>query len=153
MKRILVPVDFSSVTKDVLDVVTTVAKACGATVFLVHVAPPFVADLKTVHVPKKERDFVAQMLRDEHRDLQHLAEELERAGLEVEPLLVEGHGIVEKILDEAERRHADLIIVGSHGHGRLFDMLIGSTPEGILRKTRVPVLIVPTVKANAPTGS
>ena len=144
MKRILVPVDFSPVTKSMMDVVTTIATACESKIILVHVAPPFVSDLKTVQVPQKERDFVAHMLREEHRDLQTLADDLTKLDCDAEALLVEGHGTVEKILDEAERREADLIVVGSHGHGRLFEMLIGSTSEGLLRKARVPVLIVPS---------
>jgi nucleotide-binding universal stress UspA family protein len=143
MKRILIPVDFSPVTHAVLESATTIATACDAKIFLVHVAPAFVRDLKKVKIPQHERDFVAHMLREEHRDLQALAEDLTKRQCDAEALLVEGDGAVEKILDEARRLHADLIIVGSHGHGRLYDMLIGSTCEGILREARIPVMIVP----------
>ena len=149
MKRILVPVDFSSVTQVVMEVATTIATACRARIFLVHVAPPFVPDLKKVRVPQHERDLLAHKLREEHRDLQVLAESLTKRQCDVEPLMVEGHGIVEKILDEAQRRRADLIVVGSHGHGKLYEMLIGSTCEGILHQARVPVLIVPAAATEA----
>ncbi|NNF43912.1 MAG: universal stress protein [Phycisphaerales bacterium] len=143
MKTVLVPVDFSPVTKAVLDAATTIASAVGAKIFLVHVAPVFVPDLKNVRVPQHERDFVAHKLREEHRDLQGLSEDLAKRGCDVEALMVEGHGTVEKILDEATRLDADLIVAGSHGHGRLYDMIVGSVSEGILRKAKVPVLVVP----------
>ncbi|MCP3904871.1 MAG: universal stress protein [Planctomycetes bacterium] len=143
MKTILVPLDFSPVSAAVTEVAMTIAKACGSKVFLLHVAPAFVADVKTVRVPQHERDFLAGKLRAEHRDLQALAEQLGKQGPEVEALMVECHGTVEKIIEEADRLHADLIVAGSHGHGRIYDMLVGSISEGILRKARVPVLIVP----------
>jgi nucleotide-binding universal stress UspA family protein len=148
MQRILVPVDFSPVTDAVLETTRAIACACGAKVFLVHVAPAFVADLKTVKVPQHERDFLAHKLREEHRDLQALAERLADAGCETEPLMVEGEGTVQKIVEEAERLEADLIVAGSHGHGKLYDMLVGSICEGILRKASIPVLIVPAQSAS-----
>ena len=143
MKRIVVAVDFSPVTAAILDTAATIAIAGGCKLYLVHVAPAFVADLKTVRVPQHERDFIADKLREEHRDLQALAEDLRQKGCDVEPLMVEGDRPVGKILDEAERRKADLIVIGSHGHGPVYNMLVGSTSEGILRKAHTPVLIVP----------
>lgn len=143
MKRILVAVDFSPVTAAVLDTTAAIATAGGCKVYLVHVAPAFVADIKTVRVPQHERDFIAHKLRDEHRDLQALATELGEKGCDVEPLMVEGDKVVTKILDEARRLEADLIVVGSHGHGPVYDILVGSISEGILRKAPTPVLVVP----------
>ena len=143
MKRIIVGVDFSPVTAAVLDTAATIATSGGCKLYLVHVAPAFVADLKTVRVPQHERDFIAHMLREEHRDLQALAKELGQEGCDVESLMVEGDKPVEKILDEAHRLKADLIVVGSHGHGPSYNMLVGSISEGILRKAHTPVLIVP----------
>ena len=78
-----------------------------------------------------------------------MAERLTKRNCDAEALMVEGHGTVEKILDESRRLKADLIITGSHGHGRLYDMLVGSISEGILRKARMPVLIVPAAAAEA----
>ncbi|MHC5113214.1 MAG: universal stress protein [Planctomycetota bacterium] len=149
IKRILVPVDFSPVTDAVTKVAMEIAAKCDATVVLLHVAPAFVADVKTVEVPQHERDFLAGKLREEHRDLQALAEELASGGTDVEPLMVECHGTVEKIVEEADRLDADLIVAGSHGHGRIYDLLVGSICEGILRTAKVPVLIVPAVMTEA----
>jgi len=149
MKTILVPVDLSPVTEAVLDAATTIAVACGARIYLVHVAPAMDPELKNVPVPQHDRDTVAHMLREEHRDLQALAQKLAKRNCEAEALMVEGHGTVDKILDEAERLEADLIVVGSHVHGRLYDMLLGSVSEGILRKSRLPVLVVPPATGRA----
>ena len=149
IKRIIVGVDFSPVTAAVLDTAATIATNGGCKIYLVHVAPAFVADLKTVRVPQHDRDFLAHMLREEHRDLQALAKELGQKGCDVESLMVEGDRPVEKILDEARRLEADLIVIGSHGHGPIYNILVGSVSEGMLRKARTPVLIVPAMPDGA----
>lgn len=50
---------------------------------------------------------------------------------------------VEALVGLAEEREADLIVVGSHGEGRLKGLLLGSTAFGIIQRSPVPVLVVP----------
>jgi len=50
---------------------------------------------------------------------------------------------VEIILDEAESRRCDLIIMGTHGGGLFKDAMIGSTARRVLRRSKIPVLVVP----------
>ena len=47
------------------------------------------------------------------------------------------------ILEEAESCGADYIVMGSHGHTPLYDLLVGTTTHGVLKKARCPVVIVP----------
>jgi nucleotide-binding universal stress UspA family protein len=47
----------------------------------------------------------------------------------------------EAILARAEQN--DLIAIGSHGHGRIAELVLGSTTERILRRTTISVLCVP----------
>lgn len=47
------------------------------------------------------------------------------------------------ILDEAERRQADLIVMGVHGHHGIRGVLLGSVVEQVVRETLRPVLLVP----------
>jgi nucleotide-binding universal stress UspA family protein len=51
-------------------------------------------------------------------------------------------GVVDEILVEATARDADLLVVGAHGEHGLAGPLLGSTPENLLRVSRVPVLVV-----------
>ncbi len=55
--------------------------------------------------------------------------------------LVEGRP-AEVILDEAERVRADLIVMGSHGHSAVGEILLGSTAHRVTQRARVPVLLV-----------
>ena len=52
---------------------------------------------------------------------------------------------VDKIIEVSRDRNCDLIIMGSHGYGLLED-LVGSTTRRVLRKSKVPVLVVPMGK-------
>ena len=142
MNTILCAVDFSDVATRVASVAGTMAMAFDARVVLLHVAPPEPSFVSFEPGPQSERDFRAAELRQEHRDLQTLAEALEAEGVTVEPLMVPG-ATVEKILDEAERLEADVVVLGSHGHSALYDLLVGSVAEGVMRKAKCPVLIVP----------
>ena len=38
---------------------------------------------------------------------------------------------------------AELLVVGSHGYGAVYDLLVGSISRGILKHSKIPVLVVP----------
>ena len=50
----------------------------------------------------------------------------------------------EEILKTARRCHADVVVIGTRGMGRAARLLLGSTADAVLRRTRVPVLTVPS---------
>ena len=58
------------------------------------------------------------------------------------PLILEGHP-ANKILDAAAREEADLIVMGTHVHGALARMLVGSTCEAVLSHASCSLLVVP----------
>jgi len=51
--------------------------------------------------------------------------------------------VVEEILKAGEEISADLIVMGSHGHGSVYNLLVGSVTEGVLKAGQRPVLLVP----------
>ena len=48
----------------------------------------------------------------------------------------------ETIVDQAARSRADLIVMGSHGHGPLARLVLGSVATKVIAQTKVPVLLV-----------
>jgi nucleotide-binding universal stress UspA family protein len=142
MHNLLAPIDFSDVSASVLTQAGRLARQFGAKLWLIHVAAPEPDFVGYEPGPDTVRRQVATRLHKEHCQLQALADEIRLDGIEVTPLLVQGQTL-EKILEEAKRTAADLIVVGSHGHGALYRALVGGVCEGLLRKSTCPVLVVP----------
>ena len=46
---------------------------------------------------------------------------------------------------------ADYVVMGSHGHTALYDLLVGSTTHGVLMRAKCPVVIVPAAAKPAKT--
>jgi nucleotide-binding universal stress UspA family protein len=163
MKKILVPLDFSPAVGRVLEVARELAQAFAAEVHLIHVRgavaelPIFPAAtagypgfgvleiVPTRTVPMATADVPSgEAVRREHsRKLLQRQEELTHAGLKVTTHEPTG-SVVEEILKTADAIAADLIVMGSHGHGSVYNLLVGSVTEGVLKISKRPVLLVPT---------
>ena len=87
---------------------------------------------------------VAHDYRAEHVKLDELKAQAAASGLAVTALHVQGP-IVEKILDLAAEHGAGMIVMGSHGHGALYELLVGSITQGVLKGAKCPVVVVPAV--------
>jgi len=140
--RLLVPIDFSPATGRTLAVAARFARDTGASLWLLHVAEPDPAFVGWDAGSASVRDQVAQVMRREHRELQAHADALREQGLDATALLLQGP-VAATILAEAERLHADTLVMASHGHGAMFDLLVGSIGQAVLRGSKVPVLVVP----------
>jgi nucleotide-binding universal stress UspA family protein len=149
MKNILAAIDFSPVSHAIIDKSAEFARSFSCKLWIIHVAAPdpdFVGfDVGPDHV----RDWRAAELRKEHRFLQNRARELADNDLDVTPLLLQGP-TVESILAEADKIDADLIVVGTHGHGAFYELLVGTVAEGFLHASTHPLLIIPA-EANQKT--
>ena len=49
---------------------------------------------------------------------------------------------VEEIIKSAEEHNCDLIVMGTHGQGTLADVMLGSTARRVIRRSKIPVLVV-----------
>lgn len=74
--------------------------------------------------------------------LDTLRDEMTRSGLRAFAHERDGT-VVEEVLQTANEISANLIVMGSHGHGSVYNLLVGSVTEGILKAGRRPVLLVP----------
>jgi nucleotide-binding universal stress UspA family protein len=140
--NILVAVDLSGSTKTVIDHMIDLAVPLSASVWLLHVADPEPDFVGYEVGPQSERDAMAEKFHREHAELQAIAERMRNAGLQTTALLVQG-ATADTILQETAKLEVDMIIVGSHGHGAVYQALVGSVSEAVLRNCVVPVLVVP----------
>ena len=142
MKTILVPVDFSAVSRRVCSAACDLAQAMGAELLLLHVVPPppvMVSDLYLLSTAQTdEMQAAAEEAGD--RRLRELNAQCVERGITTRTLRRSGSPVSEIVARAAK---ADYVVMGSHGHGAVYDLLVGSTTHGVLKKVRCPVLIVP----------
>ena len=157
MKNLLVAIDFSDVTDRVVSTAAELARAFGAKMWLLHVVaePSPMASLSKVafQMPAIEEEFhwptveseVPELFHDKQRQMQEILAGLNDKGINAEASVVRGPVVVE-ILTMAEQHAIDMIVVGSHGHGALYELMVGTVSEGVIRHAACPALIVPSVK-------
>jgi nucleotide-binding universal stress UspA family protein len=79
------------------------------------------------------------------RRLDELEEKMKNDFLKVTGVQVTGAPVAH-ILEQADAHDADYIVMGSHGHTAFYDLIVGSTTHGVLKRAKCPVVIVPAVK-------
>tara|TARA_R110001592_G_scaffold339875_2_gene627805 strand:- start:4698 stop:5132 length:435 start_codon:yes stop_codon:yes gene_type:complete len=142
MKNILVTIEFEDQSNLLMERATEIAAKFGAKVWLVHIAAPEPDFIGYGTGPQYIRDTLAQDLREEHRTLQKYADEMEEKGVDAEGLLVQG-STVETIIKESEKLNVDLIVIGHHKHGFLYNLFMDGTSESLIEQSSIPVLTVP----------
>ncbi|HSI15374.1 MAG TPA: universal stress protein [Chthoniobacter sp.] len=142
MKTILVPVDFSDVTPEVVETARKLAAAFEGRLVILNIAEPEPDFVGFEAGPPSVRIATARDFRVERQRLDDIKTQLSSGGSDVTALHIQGP-IVEKILHEAGEQQADLIVIGSHGHGAFYDLLVGSVTHGIIKEARCPVVVVP----------
>lgn len=138
-KEILCPVELWG-WEPVLDAASAIARASGSHLTVLHVVDDlrqYAATARTAHIDWA--DFEDLVTRDAHERLRQ-AVVTQGAGAR-DDLVVTGKPYRE-ILETAEARRADLIVMGIHGRNALERMFVGSTALHVLRLARCPVLTV-----------
>jgi nucleotide-binding universal stress UspA family protein len=148
MQRVLVATDGSLSAADAIGFAVDFASARDAQLTFVHVVP-------TV-------EFVPSTGNDDVRGaVQHEPTAHEHALLEDAAALAAEHGVpattvllggstADEIVSYAESSGADLIVIGSLGHGPVASALLGSVALGVLHASKLPVLVV---RCATPPGS
>jgi nucleotide-binding universal stress UspA family protein len=142
MKNILVTIEFEDQSDLLIEKATEIAAKFGAKVWLVHIAAPEPDFIGYGTGPQYIRDTLAQDLREEHRTLQKYADEMKGNGVEAEGLLVQG-STIETIITESEKLNVDLIVIGHHKHGFLYNLFMTGTDESLIEQSNIPVLTIP----------
>jgi nucleotide-binding universal stress UspA family protein len=139
--KILLALDLSSATDAVLVGFRNLFPGPQTQLTLLHVAAPDPEFIGYDPGPQTVRDQVAGECHESHQRIQSLAQDLEKHGYEAEALQVQG-AYADCILSMSRKTKADLIVMGSHGHGAMHHLLMGSTCEQVLKKSECPVLII-----------
>ena len=146
-KRLLIPLDFSEHSLDAVHLAKGLALDLQAELTLIHVLAPggarrSVAPGRSRPPPSKLLGADAEQGEALKRVRQSLLGELHDVTLQ----LVSGECAAEAIVDQAERMHADFIVMSTGSHPGLAHRLAGSMAQTVIRHAPCPVLVVPPAR-------
>lgn len=142
MKTILTPIDFSGVSDAVVQEAAALARALnGRVVLLTIIQPPIIT---SEYAPMMENlsEITAAGEKAATKNLARIAEKLAAQSISSDTLQLNGAPVA-NIVEQAQKLSADYIVMGSHGHTAVYDLLVGSTTHGVLMRAKCPVVIVP----------
>lgn len=142
MKKIIVPTDFSDNALKATIYAAELAKKSGAAVLLTHIVEPVTDSIRQPHAlhGRLEEEIVHNRKKELAEIQQSFAQAYPDITTEIE--LAKGT-IITSLLDVANRKEADIIVMGTKGATGLKEVFLGSVATGIIGKTKIPVLAIP----------
>ena len=139
IKKVLLPIDFSTASAKILQYAIFIAEKFNAKIFIVNVTEypltlsgdPTFTSSAVISAMEKMGSFVEK--------------NKGQIPVSFESFTLFGHA-AEKIIGYAETENVDLIIIGSHGHKMLDKMLFGSVAEKVIKLSPCPVLTINTYR-------
>jgi nucleotide-binding universal stress UspA family protein len=165
IKKVLFTTDLSPQSRKAFDYAVSLAARYGARITILHVIeelPQYPGEyLKGFLGPerwrelqesneqearqiligkKKEGAMIREALRDFCKDAQKDHGESDDM---MDEIVVSTGKVVDEILTESETRKCDLIVMGYYVRGRFEEAIVGSTPRRLLRRSKIPIMLVP----------
>ena len=148
MEKILIATDGSESAHEAIEFGLELASEQDAKPIFVHVVPA--VDVMpsygfSVAIPPAVPHVATE---DDRAPLTAALEVAAERGIDARSELLAGNP-AEEIVAYADSIDADLIVIGSRGHGRLASALLGSVSRGVLSESKRPVLVVRGVHSAA----
>jgi nucleotide-binding universal stress UspA family protein len=134
---ILVPLDGSAFAEQAIPYAQRLASAIRGHLVLAQVPQPVIYTGTEISVKKPRASADARAYLD------GLAKLISRMGHDVEIALPTGDDVPGVILEEARAKDGRLIVMSTHGRSGLGRWLFGSVADEVLRRSDIPVMLVP----------
>ena len=143
-KHILIPTDGSPVSAKAMKAGLEFAKQSGAKVTGYYAVEPvpahlygegYIADRQMIAEFEKRHRAVAR------KHVAALARQAHKAGVRFESMVQTARTPYEGIVDAAQKRNCDLILMASHGRRGLARLTLGSVADKVIQLSKVPVLV------------
>lgn len=145
MDVILVPTDFSDYFGEVMDRAVFLAKACGASIKLLHVVhmARLLDAVSMIDTTSSiiEADMHEEFRKSSTKQLKEIKDRYQDQGVDIEVVQADGVPFVE-IIKAADRKKVDLIVMGSHGGSGISHLLLGSVADRVVHKASCPVMCI-----------
>jgi nucleotide-binding universal stress UspA family protein len=143
LKRILVPLDGSSLAEKALPMAITLAQKSGSQIILVRVLKFFMTVRGGYQevFPSERLEVFNDIYQEAERYLQTQQAELQRQGIETHILLCPASPDKD-VVDIIVAQNVDLIVMATHGRGGLARWASGSVADEVVRHGHCPVLLI-----------
>lgn len=143
-KKILIPLDGSSLSNAAAHAGIDFAKDRQAEVIGIYVAPEYTYPIYADPMPTShpdEKQYKASMRKIGDGYLKEIREQAQGEHLQYTGITAFSDSPAEKIVETAHRQDCDLIFMGSHGRGGWRQLLLGSVTNKVLSLCQIPVLV------------
>jgi nucleotide-binding universal stress UspA family protein len=141
-KNILIPTDGSALAAKAVEHGIALAKGIGAKATVLTVLPPFhVLTTDTQMLEDTPAEYKARMHEHAKKTLGAVAQIAQAAGVACETVHVEHEHPYRAIIDTAESKGCELIVMASHGRHGISAIILGSETVKVLTHSTIPVLV------------
>jgi nucleotide-binding universal stress UspA family protein len=141
MKRIIVPIDFSSYSENAFLTAARIALKTGSRITCVNVVSTLLDWNNLSQEAKRQQKEILVLEEEALESMKNFVRQHHNAGVAVD-IAVEIGVPHRAILDVAQRFEADLIVIGAYGKGHEQGKYLGSNLQTVLRNATCPVLAV-----------
>jgi nucleotide-binding universal stress UspA family protein len=147
MRVILVAIDFSDLSPTVMEYACSLAMACQARLFVVHVVHDLSYFTGIYHTDTPLPELQQRLEAEAHERLEALCQSQLETQVPYETVVVTGRPVVE--IHHLVRQYAvDCLVLGAHSTDKPEHQLFGSTAERLLQHTACPILMIPPRQAS-----
>jgi nucleotide-binding universal stress UspA family protein len=140
-KSILIPTDGSPLSSAAIAKGIELAKALGARVVGLTVTTPYPYSALSEYIPETREAFEQRASEPAARHLGEIATAAAAAGVPCETVMESDEQPHRAIIEVAERKGCDAILMASHGRRGLSGFLLGSETQKVLVHSRLPVIV------------
>ena len=143
METILAAIDFSEGAKLVIARAVMLSRALNARLVFLHVIQPVPGTASEYGFTDVAARIASAAVRDASQRLGHLQRQLRSQKIRASAFHVRGVP-GSAIIEHAQELDASYIVIGSHGHGALYELIVGSTASRVINEATCSVVVVPT---------
>ncbi len=141
MKNIMACIDFTEGTDRIIDKSIELATTMNTALCLIYVGPPKQETAESVY-GKRSFPELARKLCTCNRNFDEFVRKIKRAGIELTTIRTRGDA--RKIIaTEANKKQADMIIMGAKNNSALHHLVAGSVAADVMKNTGKTVVLVP----------
>ena len=145
MQCILLATDGSKTADRAADFAAQLAKSTGATLWIVNVTDDLgMAPVQLDAFSRVEHVSRQEMIKSlSTQILARIKEQMEKRDAPAVHIESRKGDVAQTIIELADEKHADAIVIGKRGHGKLAGLLVGSVAQKLVSLARVTVIVVP----------